>query len=44
MVGKNKMKDRKACIRTRESRNKNDPKKETKEYQKKDARENFTFM
>lgn len=44
LVWKNKMKDWKACIRTRESRNKNDPKKQTKEYEKKDARENFTFM
>jgi len=44
LVWKNKMKDWKATIRWWEVRDKNDPKKNTKEYEKKDARENFTFM
>lgn len=42
MVWKNKMKDWKACIRTRESRNKKDNVKP--QYEKENARENFNFM
>ena len=44
MVWKNKMKDWKATIRWWEVRDKNNHKKDIKEYEKKDARENFTFM
>jgi len=37
------MKDWKACIRTWESRDKNE-KKEALQYEKKESRDNFTFM
>lgn len=42
LVWKNKMKDWRACIRTRESRNKKDNTKS--QYENKESRENFNFM
>jgi hypothetical protein len=49
MVWKNKMKDWKACVRTRENRETSNNKnfrnwKEKMQYEKSESRQNFTFM